>query len=100
MHVLWNVFTGLSLTLLGDIVQKWFESVHTGLPVAVLSAMVRPLRFSWEPCQSVAISLVPWAVRGAIGTEELLEIRYEHLLYDPVADLRQFWRIFPPNIWI
>lgn len=100
VHDLWHVLTGLPPTLLGEIAQKWFEAVHTGLPVAVLSATVGPVRLSWEARRLLVTSLVPWAVRCGMDTVELLAIRYEDFLDVPVADLRQRWQIYSPNVWI
>ena len=42
----WHVLFGLPPTVHGELVLKWFELVHTGLPVAAFSALFGPLRLS------------------------------------------------------
>ena len=53
VHDFWHVFVRLPPTVHGELVLKWFELVHTGLPVAAFSALFGPLRLSVKTTKAV-----------------------------------------------
>lgn len=98
VHDVWHVLTGMPTTVLGELAQKWFEASQTGLPVAVMSALVGPLRLSSGNRQVLRRDLIPWAVSCGTNAEDLLAIRYEDYLEDDVEQLRKRWRIWCPDV--
>eukprot|EP00171_Calliarthron_tuberculosum_P015519 IDg15519t1 len=98
VHDLWHVLTGMPTNLLGEIAQKWFEAVHTGLPVAVLSAAFAPARLDARKRALLASELAPWAVDSAGGAVDLLAIRYEDHLARNLDELRQEWNVKMPHV--
>lgn len=98
VHDLWHVLTGMPTTVLGELAQKWFEAAQTGLPVAVMSALVGPLRLKSEDRRVLMTQLVPWAVRCGRRAPDLLAIKYEKRLEDDVDGLRKEWEITVPNV--
>lgn len=98
VHDLWHVLTGMPTTVLGELAQKWFEAAQTGLPVAVMSAVVGPLRLKSEDRRLLMTELVPWAISCGRRAPDLLSIRYERRLGDNVDDLRREWGITMPHV--
>lgn len=98
VHDLWHVLTGMPTNLLGEIAQKWFEAVHTGLPVAVLSAAFAPMRLELRKRALLAEELAPWAVESASDAVDLLAIRYEDHLARNLDEVRAEWNIKMPQV--
>lgn len=98
VHDLWHVLTGMPTTVLGELAQKWFEAAQTGLPVAVMSAVVGPMRLKSEDRRVLMKKLVPWAISCGRHAPDLLSIRYERRLGDSLEDLRREWGITTPNV--
>lgn len=98
VHDLWHVLTDMPTTVLGELAQKWFEAAQTGLPVAVLSAVVGPVRLSSEERRVLVRDLIPWAVSCGRGAADLIAIRYEDYLSCDVEELRKEWNISVPGV--
>lgn len=98
VHDLWHVLTGMPTTVMGELAQKWFEATQTGLPVAVLSAAVGPVRLPAKQKRILLTELVPWAVACGRGATDLLAIRYEDRLCEDVEQLRREWGITVPDV--
>lgn len=98
VHDLWHVLTGMPTNLVGELAQKWFEAVQTGLPVAVLSAIVGPVRLAPRQRSLLVRELIPWAVASARRADDLLAIRYEDHLHRNVDELRKEWCIDVPVV--
>ena len=80
VHDLWHVLTGMPITLLGEIAQKGFEAVHTGLPVAAMSTAVAPFRLSKEKRQLLMQEIFPWVFDTGRSAKDLMTIRCEDYL--------------------
>ena len=73
VHDLWHVVLGMPPTVLGELAVKWVEMLQTGLPMTVLSSLVRlqfPSAFLWwlESCGrqgSAFLMRTPWGHRLA-----------------------------------
>ena len=99
VHDVWHVLNGMPTTLLGEIGQKWFEAVHTGLPVATMAALGGPARLKRrKDVQVVMTKLVPWAIRCGRNAHDLLAIRYEDYLEEDLNELRKAWGISLPDV--
>lgn len=98
VHDVWHVLTGLPTTFMGELAQKWFELMHTGLPVCGLAAFGGPIRLTHAERVVLVTRLVPWAMRCGRGAKELLAIRYEDYLDVQVEELRREWRVSVPDV--
>jgi ubiquinone biosynthesis protein COQ4 len=88
-HDFWHVLSGLPPTVMGETAVKWLEMVHTGLPMAALSAFVAPLRLSNAELAILRSVYIPWAVTTGRHCRPLLCVRYEALFSEPLVDVRQ-----------
>ena len=93
VHDMWHTVTGMPTNLLGEIALKWFEAAHTGLPVALLSAVAAPVRLESKQKRLLATELVPWALKSAASANDLMAIRYEDHLERDVEELRKEWNV-------
>lgn len=100
VHDLWHLLTGMPTTVLGELGQKWFEWVQTGLPVAGLSAMVGPLRLKGDQRRVLMRDLVPWALKSGAESTDLLAIRFENYLEEDLGVLRKKWGIVMPDSFL
>ena len=90
VHDFWHVLFGLPPTVHGELVLKWFELVHTGLPVAAFSALFGPLRLSAKQRRRLYDAHVPWATRqGRACTQSLLAVYYEKCFEEDIDELRK-----------
>jgi len=95
VHDFVHVLTGLGTTVEGEIVQKWLELLHTGLPVCLLSAVVGPLKLTPKQHLRLATEWVPWATRCAAHSPFMLNIYYEELFSEDLQGLRARFGIPP-----
>ena len=65
------MLTGLTPTVPGEIALKWLELMQIGMPVAALSAVMRPIRLSAAERATILSVYVPWAVRTGSDLGEL-----------------------------
>ncbi|EKX39632.1 hypothetical protein GUITHDRAFT_114359 [Guillardia theta CCMP2712] len=89
VHDFVHVLTGLGTSVEGEIVQKWFELLQTGLPVCLLSATVGPLRISVSDRVRLATEWVPWALRASVQVPFFMNLYYEKLLDRDIENLRR-----------
>jgi ubiquinone biosynthesis protein COQ4 len=97
VHDLWHVLNAMPTTLLGELGQKWFEAVHTGLPVAILSSLMGPVQLKPAERRVLFRDLVPWALKAGSSAVNLLAVRYEDCLHRDIDDLRGEWKIILPS---
>jgi ubiquinone biosynthesis protein COQ4 len=100
VHDLWHVLNAMPTTLLGEIGQKWFEATHTGLPVAVLSSLMGPVRLNAAERRVLVRDLIPWALVAGSSCVNLLAIRYEDNMHRDIDDVRREWKITPPHSYL
>jgi ubiquinone biosynthesis protein COQ4 len=100
VHDMWHVLNAMPTTLLGELGQKWFEAVHTGLPVAILSSLMGPVRLKPAERRVLVRDLVPWALKAGSTATNLLAIRYEDCLHRDIDDVRREWKIILPNTYL
>mmetsp|Transcript_24491 Transcript_24491/g.38529 ORF Transcript_24491/g.38529 Transcript_24491/m.38529 type:complete len:138 (-) Transcript_24491:364-777(-) len=95
VHDFVHVLSGLGTSVEGEIVQKWFELLQTGLPVAMLSATVGPLKLNTEEKRRLITEWIPWAVHASVSVPFFLNIYYERLYNSDLNELRRELA-FPP----
>lgn len=94
-HDFVHVLTGLPPTVLGEIAQKWFEWLQTGLPMCALSALAGPLRLSPGEAVDLARLYVPWAFRCNASSKFLLAEPFEEHLDRDLSELRKALGVVP-----
>ena len=97
VHDFWHVLLGLPPTVLGEVAQKWFELLQTGLPVCALSSLLGPLRLPARDVHLLLTEGVPWAVRchGSVKVS-LISLFYERRLDQDIGQLRSELGLLPP----
>lgn len=99
VHDLWHVLMDTPTTILGELALKWFEAVHTGLPVAMLSATFGPFLLKEGDRKFLLSEIVPWAVKSGRAANNLIAIRYEDHLHRDVEELRKEWNLVSPRMY-
>jgi ubiquinone biosynthesis protein COQ4 len=95
VHDFWHSLVDLGTSVEEEIALKWFEFVQTGLPVALLSSTVGPLRLTPEQRERLFTVYVPWAVQCGSKAPFLLNMYYEELLDKPVKQLQEELGLIP-----
>jgi len=97
VHDFWHVLAGMPPSVMGELVVKWLEMVHTGLPMAAMSALVAPIRLPPPQRALLARVYVPWAWEVGRSARDLMCVRYEapQLLHAPLDDVRRQLRFTP-----
>ena len=95
VHDFWHVLCGLPPTLLGEIALKWFELVHTDLPIAAFSAVVGPLRLKNTDRTILRTTYLPWALTQGKAAHFLLAVPYEDHFHTSLSDLRHQLNLLP-----
>lgn len=95
IHDFWHTLTGLPTTIEAEIGLKWLEFVQSGLPVAMLSAFVGPLRLSATERKRLFSVYVPWAIQCGNSCQYLLNIYYEEHMHQSLDELRQEFGFLP-----
>ncbi|KAJ3331885.1 Ubiquinone biosynthesis protein [Blyttiomyces sp. JEL0837] len=97
IHDFYHTLTGLGITVEEELALKWIEYTQTGLPVALLSGLVGPLRLSMEQRDRFFKTYVPWAVQVGSRSTFMMNIYYEdeELLKEDVEVVRKRFGILP-----
>lgn len=94
-HDLWHVLFGCPTDVAGELALKAVEAVALGLPSAGVAALVAPLRLSPRRRAHFLRHSLPWALRAGASAGDLMCIRYEDALHEPLSEVRARWRILP-----
>jgi hypothetical protein len=84
VHDLWHVLFGCDTSTLGELALKAVEALQTGLPSAGLAAAVAPLRLPRRRRSAFAAVYLPWALRAGGAAQDLMCLRYEEALHEPL----------------
>lgn len=93
-HDLWHVLFGLPPTVLGEVALKCIEAAQTGLPMCTASAVFGGVRVRFGQAAQLA-RIMPWAARAGLASSDLMCVRYEQHLDEPIEELRGRLRIEP-----
>ncbi|KAI8815437.1 ubiquinone biosynthesis protein Coq4, partial [Cladochytrium replicatum] len=96
VHDFWHALTGLGISVEAELALKWFEFAQAGLPVALLSGVVGPLRLSSDERKRLFNHYVPWAVQCGSSSVFLLNVMYEELLTEDINVVRKNLGFIPP----
>ncbi|XP_078739185.1 ubiquinone biosynthesis protein COQ4 homolog, mitochondrial [Lampetra fluviatilis] len=95
IHDLVHTLTGLHTDMTGEVAVKWFEAVHTGLPMCIMGAAFGPLKLSSRRLWELRVAL-PWAVSAALSCRCLLSLHFERRWEQPLTQLRSDIGMPPP----
>eukprot|EP00455_Lapot_gusevi_P002441 TRINITY_DN10977_c0_g1_i1.p1 TRINITY_DN10977_c0_g1~~TRINITY_DN10977_c0_g1_i1.p1 ORF type:complete len:276 (-),score=21.37 TRINITY_DN10977_c0_g1_i1:19-801(-) len=96
-HDLWHVLCGLPTSVLGELAQKWFELLQTGLPMCALSSFVGPLRLPISDQIILVRDYIPWAIKCNRSCKFLMSVQYEELFEKNIDMVRQELGIVLPE---
>lgn len=98
-HDFWHVLFGLPPTVLGEVALKCVEAVQTGLPMCAAGALVGGARVRFSQAPRLA-RVLPWAARAGLRSADLMCVRYEEHLAEPLGELRARLRVeaCPPEL--
>lgn len=94
VHDLWHVLFGLPPTVLGEVALKCIEAVQTGLPMCAAGALFGGARVRFAQAPKLA-RVLPWAARAGLRSADLMCVRYEDHLAEPLGELRERLQISP-----
>ncbi|GAA5849574.1 hypothetical protein JCM9279_007275 [Rhodotorula babjevae] len=97
-HDLYHVVLGFGVSLPAEVVVKWFEASNFGLPVAVLSGLVGPLRMERDERRRLWRTYGPWALRAGARAQCLIGVPWEQEWETPLDELRQKWGVERPPV--
>ncbi|KAJ3204018.1 Ubiquinone biosynthesis protein [Entophlyctis luteolus] len=80
-----------------EIAVKWFELAQTGLPVALLSGVLGPLRLNAADRNLLLTEHIPWLVQCGANCEFLMNVYYEEIFEDDISEVRRRLGIFLPK---
>lgn len=95
VHDYWHVLFGLPPSIPGELALKWFELVHTGLPVAAFSALFGPVHLNAKAKKTLFESHMPWALNAGQAASPLLSVYYEEHWDTDLDQLRADLGIIP-----
>ncbi|KAJ1634772.1 ubiquinone biosynthesis protein COQ4 [Pavlovales sp. CCMP2436] len=93
-HDFWHVLFALPPTVLGEVALKLVEAVQTGLPMCAAGALFGGARVRFAQSAQL-LRVMPWAARAGLGASDLMCVRYEEHLAEPIDALRSRLRIEP-----
>jgi ubiquinone biosynthesis protein COQ4 len=80
VHDFWHVLLEIPPTVQGEVILKWFEGFHTGLPFCFLAGCTSPFLLSPQQQWKLVQHDIPWAFHTARNCVDLLSVEYEKLL--------------------
>ncbi|KAK3747964.1 hypothetical protein QZH41_019440 [Actinostola sp. cb2023] len=88
MHVLSGIPT---VSVAGEIAVKWFEMVHTGLPMCALASFFGPLNLNVtaQQRQDLLLHYIPWAVSAGLKANFILNVFFERRFEEPLDTIRE-----------
>lgn len=94
IHDYVHVLLDFNVNVPDEIVVKWFEFAHFGLPMTALSAFFGPLNTSTEDKKYIANN-IPWAIQNGYNSRLMLNVYFENEFEKDFASLKRELRINP-----
>ncbi|GJD07314.1 hypothetical protein Gasu2_16800 [Galdieria sulphuraria] len=93
VHDFWHVLLEIPPTVQGEVILKWFEGFHTGLPFCFLAGCSGPFLLSQKQQVSLVQHDIPWAFHTARNCVDLLAVEYEKLLDKDLSKVQKHLRL-------
>ena len=100
-HDLYHAALNLPVDGLSELAVKAFEFANLGLPMALLSATLGPLRLSPARRERYLKEYLPWALRCGGSARSLISVYWEERWTQDVGELRKELGLIepPPTKW-
>jgi len=92
IHDFVHVLLGFDVNVPDEIIVKWFEFAHFGLPMAGLSAVFGPLNTTKEEAKTIR-RYIPWALHNGYNSKLLLNVYFEREFEKDFRTFRKELRI-------
>lgn len=94
IHDFVHVLLGFPISIAGEVVVKWFEMIHFGLPMNYLAALFGSLA-SLENRNEIA-KFIPWAIYTGQNSKQLMNVYFEEELQTDFQELKRNLNIYDP----
>lgn len=101
VHDMFHTLLGLpSISVPSELGVKWFEAVHLGLPMSMLSALAGPfstigkLPVSADQRAQI-LQMIPWAAHNGMNARFLMNVYFEEKMEMDLDELRKELNIIP-----
>lgn len=95
IHDFVHVLLGFPITVPGEIVVKWFEMTHFGLPMTAVAALFGPLAVTLEEQKEIR-KYIPWAIYTGGISKPFINVYFEKELKSDLETLRKKLNIINP----
>ncbi|KAK4046360.1 Ubiquinone biosynthesis protein [Microbotryomycetes sp. JL201] len=95
-HDFYHVLLGFGVSLPAELVVKWFELANFGLPVALLSGLVGPLRMDRDERARLIDTYASWALKAGGQAQCLIGVEWERNWSKDINLMRRELGIVPP----
>lgn len=90
-----HVLLSQDISILGEIVVKWYEAVQTNLPMCYLAGIFGPFNFTAQEKKKYLDTYLHWAVDAGMKSKFYINIYYEKRWNQDLDDLRKELNIPP-----
>ncbi|KAK4052582.1 Ubiquinone biosynthesis protein [Microbotryomycetes sp. JL221] len=97
-HDFYHVLLGFGVSLPAELVVKWFELANFGLPVALLSGLVGPLRMEAAERRRLVDTYAVWALKAGEQAQCLIGVEWERKWDTNIDEMRAALGIVPPPL--
>ncbi|QLQ82285.1 hypothetical protein HG537_0H00460 [Torulaspora globosa] len=95
-HDFYHAINDLPIIIEGEIAVKALEGTNMGVPMALLGALLAPMRLKKVQRDRLYDIYLPWAVRTGLSCKPLINVYWEEILDKDIDELRQELGITPP----
>lgn len=88
IHDFAHVFLDLSINVPEEVIIKWFEWAHFGLPMNAVSALFGPLATSAEEKATIT-KYIPWALYNGYNSKSFMNVYFEEELETNFMELKK-----------
>lgn len=96
IHDFVHLFLSMSVTVSHEVIVKWFEWAHFGLPMNMVSALFGPCATSIEERKEIQ-KYIPWAIYNGMNSSLILNVYYEKELRSDFKLLKKKLNIIDPH---
>lgn len=87
IHDFVHVLLDCPITVPGEIIVKWFELMHFGLPMTAVAALFGPLATTSEEKKEIQ-KLIPWAIYAGRNSKPLINVYFEKELDSDLEEIK------------
>ncbi|QLL31877.1 hypothetical protein HG536_0C00440 [Torulaspora globosa] len=95
-HDFYHAINDLPIIIEGEIAVKALEGTNMGVPMAVLGALLAPMRLKKVQRDRLCEIYLPWAVKTGLSCKPLINVYWEEILDRDIDELREELGITAP----